>query len=132
MIEMLGKLAGYTNGVVAIVGVLGTCFLGWLATRFVSRREFSSFEARLAEATAKRDRQVNDRLSDTEGRAADLQRQIDQLPKRSALNRLELDLKETQGDIKKLSTKIDGVTEVMARIERPLNLLVEHHIGFKK
>lgn len=71
-------------------------------------------------------------LADKQAALAQAQAALEQaqqaLPDAATVQSLQVQLAEIEGSVRTLAATVQGQTEVMARIERPLNLLLEHHV----
>jgi hypothetical protein len=56
---------------------------------------------------------------------------LDKLPSEKELQGLSVKLSDLGGKIDTLSVRIDGQESLLERVERPLNLLMEHHLNHR-
>ncbi|MFZ5427196.1 MAG: DUF2730 family protein [Thermodesulfobacteriota bacterium] len=57
---------------------------------------------------------------------------LDNLPQMEALHQIALRLEELAGDQEALKATIDGLRDLLRRVEHPLNLLLEGHLNGKR
>lgn len=60
--------------------------------------------------------------------ADSLEKDIERLPSNAALSALATQLEGLRGDVKAQGAELRGLSEVLERVERPLHLLMEHHM----
>ncbi len=68
------------------------------------------------------------RLADGDVRFARIRADIEHLPDHHDLADLTNRVAAVEGSVKALGATLEGVRDVLARIERPLNSLVDHHL----
>ncbi|MDG3442431.1 hypothetical protein [Nitrospirillum amazonense] len=68
------------------------------------------------------------RMAAVEATCAAVQAEIRHLPDQDALGELRDRIAGVEANVKGLSAGIDGLREVLERIERPLDLLMKHHL----
>lgn len=61
-------------------------------------------------------------------RQTELEQAQKALPDADEVQAMAVQLAEIEGSIKAVMATVQGQAELMARIERPLNLLLEHHV----
>lgn len=61
-------------------------------------------------------------------RLADMEVRIEALPEPDQVAALRESMAKMDGDIRVLNARIESLTEIIARLERPLGFLVEHHM----
>ena len=75
-------------------------------------------------------------MADKQAQLAQAQAALEQaqqaLPDAATVQSLQVQLAKIEGSVETLAATVQGQTEVMARIERPLNLLLEHHLRTDK
>ena len=54
---------------------------------------------------------------------------LEKLPSEKELQGLSVALSDLGGKMDTLSARIDGQEKLLERVERPLNLLMEHHLS---
>jgi NADH:ubiquinone oxidoreductase subunit F (NADH-binding) len=57
-----------------------------------------------------------------------MEKDLERLPSNDALASLATQLEGLRGDVKAQGAELRGLAEVLERVERPLNLLMEHHL----
>ena len=106
---------------VPIIMLFVQAIIAWvlwsLSKKFVSSEIFSQY----------RDK-AEPRLEKMELSVASLDTQLHQLPSKEALHDLSVKLTRLGGDLGPLQARIEGQGQLMERVERPLNLLVEHQM----
>lgn len=95
--------------------------LAW--TLWSLRKQFVSAEHCDGKCTA---------MAEKHAALAQAQAQLEQaqkaLPDADKVQAMSVQLAEIEGSIKALMATVQGQADVMQRIERPLNLLLEHHV----
>ncbi|GAB6037644.1 hypothetical protein JCM15519_38630 [Fundidesulfovibrio butyratiphilus] len=81
-----------------------------------------------SEECAKCREEMSGRVAKAETTLTCLDSRLERLPSESDIRALSAKLSELGGKIDTLSARIDGQEQVMERVERPLNLLMEHHL----
>ncbi len=71
---------------------------------------------------------ANDRIDDRKREHAVLKERVDALPAKDDVHGLGKSVEELRGDVKGLTARVDGLGQILARIEHPLNLLLEHQV----
>jgi cellobiose-specific phosphotransferase system component IIA len=71
-------------------------------------------------------------MAKTQAELAQAQAKLEQaqkaLPDAAEVQAMAVQLAEIEGSIKAVAATVQGQAEIMQRIERPLNLLLEHHL----
>ena len=71
-------------------------------------------------------------MADRQAQLAQAQSKLEQahqaLPDAAEVQAMAVQLAEIEGSIKAVAATVQGQAEIMQRIERPLNLLLEHHL----
>lgn len=73
-------------------------------------------------------RLAGEKQAKTDLALAKLEQAQDSLPSADEVANMRVQLAEIEGSIKAVMATVKGQAELMARIERPLNLLLEHHV----
>ncbi len=81
-----------------------------------------------AEECAKCREEMTGRVAKAETSLVCLDSRLERLPSEGELRALSVKLSELGGKIDTLSARIDGQESIMERVERPLSLLMEHHL----
>ena len=121
-LDLATRIAGIVGGV---LGFLGGAVL-WMARNTLATKAelHSSFEAHGEEHD-----ELNRRLEEGESKFAAILADLEHLPGHSDLNDIRDRIAAVEGEVKALAATIDGLKEVLERVERPLNILVEHHMN---
>lgn len=98
------------SAIVLIIQGLGLWALWSLRKQFVGREHCDT------QCQAMRDKQT------------ELEQAQKALPDADEVQALQVQLAEIEGSIKAVMATVQGQAELMQRIERPLNLLLEHHV----
>lgn len=99
--------------IAGIGGLVASAVLWRLKGEFASKADMAATQAR---------------LDDVETDVAEIKVRLTMLPDHEDMAELKTRLASVEGSVRVVSTELAGVREVMERIERPLNLLVEHHM----
>jgi hypothetical protein len=103
---------------VQIILILGQGLLGWvlwsLRKQFVPREHCATKCEALAQ------------------KQAELAQAQKALPTAAEVRDMQIQLAEIEGDIKTVKATVEGHLELMQRLERPLNLLMGHHLRGEK
>ena len=73
-------------------------------------------------------KQLTDKQIKLEQAQAKLEQAQQALPDAAEVQAMAVQLAEIEGSIKAVMATVQGQAELMQRIERPLNLLLEHHV----
>lgn len=97
------------------IAALGLNVLGWwvmwsLSRKFVSAESCASCR------------------KDMDGRLATLEIQAREIPDAAVMQDIRDGLADVAGALREQSAKVSGLESLIERIERPLNLLLEHHL----
>jgi predicted nucleic acid-binding Zn-ribbon protein len=76
-----------------------------------------------------RHKETEKRLEDGAEKFATILADLDHLPNHKDISDLKDRIGAVEGSVKALGATINGLKDVIERIERPLNILVEHHMG---
>jgi len=121
ILDMMLKVGGLLTGLVGMIGG----GLAWAARHtLVSQVDFEAWVTGHGNAHSALDR----RLAEGETRFALLQSSLDHLPDHDDVAELKERITKVEGSVEALGERIDGLREVLERVERPLNLLVDHHM----
>ena len=87
------------------------------------RREFVG-----QDACGKRCQAMDEKQAALAQTQAKLEQAHQALPDAAEVQAMAVQLAEIEGSIKAVAATVQGQAEIMQRIERPLNLLLEHHL----
>ena len=74
-------------------------------------------------------RECDGRTADVEKRAGEIEIDLaKRLPRDGEVASLQVNIEKLRGEQKALTEAIHGLNEAINRVERPLNLLMEHHL----
>ncbi len=73
--------------------------------------------------------QTSNKQAETDLALASLKQAQDALPSADEVANMRVQLAEIEGSIKAVMATVQGQADLMQRIERPLNLLLEHHVS---
>lgn len=125
----LGEFAisaqAWTFGLTCLVGLVqGLVLWGLWSLRktFVTTKQCG--ECRLACR-----KEVDGRLNKQDARAGELHDKVSQAAPREEAAELAKQVEVVRGTINTLRATVEGLGELLARAERQLNLLMEHHLG---
>lgn len=101
-------------------------FLGawamWSMTRkFVTREDCTSCSVKIVE-----------RVSNLENQRTCIDVKLDKLPQMQALHDIALRQEELAGQMEALKATIEGLRDVLRRVETPLDLMLEGHLNGKR
>ena len=115
------KIAGLVGGVLGAIGG-GAVWLArhTLVTQDDLRERFEAHETD--------HKTLEQRLTDGDIRFNSIRSDISHLPNHQDLDDLKRRMGEVEGSVKTLAESIEGLKEVLKRIETPLNLLVKTHM----
>lgn len=68
------------------------------------------------------------RVGETKNRLQTVELKVESMPKISAVHEIMLAIEEVKGEQKALTERIAGLSEILRRLEHPLDLLTQHHI----
>ncbi len=68
------------------------------------------------------------RVGETKTRLQAVELKLESMPKVTAVHEIMLALEEVKGEQKALAERIAGLSEILRRLEHPLDLLTQHHI----
>ena len=116
--ETLIKVASL-SGILALVLQAVFAWLLWsLRREFMTRRECAKCHA-----------ETDDRMGELAQRQAAVEMSMKMFPTRKELGEVRLEMESLRGDNAALRSEIKGLAELLARVEKPVALLVEHHIN---
>ena len=114
LMDHLGKWSPLILGLLQVVGL----WVIWsLRRQFMTREDCSQQCKKLA-----------DKQTAQEAKQAALEAAHQSMPSAEDLERIQERLGGIEGEMKGMSATLKGQAEIMVRIERPLNLLLEHHV----
>lgn len=114
-----------------VVSLLVLAFQGLLTWVLWSmRKEFvsSTHCGNQCKAAAEKRAELEKAQAKLEQEQARLEQAQKALPDADEVQAMAVQLAEIEGSIKAVMATVQGQAELMARIERPLNLLLEHHV----
>lgn len=116
------KVVGVIGGALGAIGG-GVVYLArhTLVTQDDLRERFEEHEADHKE--------LDKRLVEGERQFAAIQADLEHLPDHEDIADLKDRIGAVEGSVQALGATIDGLKEVLERVERPLNILVEHHMN---
>ena len=117
--------------VLAVIGVGVAVLIMRLKEVFVTKAHFHEFREKHAEDHQHIDQRHEDtvkRLDDGAKQFAIIQADIAHLPNHKDISDLKDRISGVEGSVKVLATSIDGLREILQRVERPLNRLVDNHM----
>lgn len=94
-------------------GVVATAVLWRLKGEFASKADMKA---------------AQDRLDEVETDVAEIKVRMTTLPDHEDMSELKTRLASVEGSVRVVSTELAGLREVMERIERPLNRLLDFHM----
>ncbi len=118
-----GTVALLVGAVVTVMTAVNTAAWFVLRAVFVSRTDMTDALDRLA-AELTRAREA--RIGEAEAR---LDARVGAMASADELGEVKLSIARVEGTVGALAGKIDGLAAVIARLENPLNLLVQHHLS---
>lgn len=120
-IDLGFKIAGLVGGLLGSIGGIAV----WMARRTLVTQEDlrASFDAHNGQH-----RELDKRLADGERQFVIIRTDIEHLPDVDDLADLKGRVGGVEGSIRALTATVDGLKDVLERVERPLNILVEHHL----
>ncbi len=100
---------------------------GWWSLKrvFVSYEALDRYKTQMGDRLAEIERQ---QMATAAARKR-LEGRLDQLPTAREMQAIFLALKELEGDVKSMDSKIEGLDHATSRLERSLDLLTESHLG---
>lgn len=104
--EIAGPLIG-------LAGLVSTAILWRLKGEFASKADLQ---------------ETLDRLDTVETEMVGVRAKLDTLPNHEDMSNVRERLASMEGAIKVAAEQIEGLRQVMARLERPLNQLIDHHM----
>lgn len=115
------KIAGLVGGVLGAIGG-GAVWLArhTLVTQDDLRERFDEHE--------EDHKELDKRLAEGERQFEAIKTDLSHLPDHNDISDLKDRIGAVEGSVKALEATIDGLRDVLERIERPLNILVEHSI----
>jgi hypothetical protein len=120
-IDLGFKIAGLVGGLLGSIGGVAV----WMARRTLVTHDDlrASFDAH-----DDRHKELDKRLADGERQFAVIRSDIEHLPDVDDLADLKDRVGDVEGSIRALTATVGGLKDVLERVERPLNILVEHHL----
>lgn len=123
----------------AILGIAVTILIWRLKEMFVTRADFLDYQKNHDVKHGDHEKEhvrLDDRHQDVERRLEDgaekfatIIADLEHLPDHKDIADLKDRIGDVEGSVKALSATINGLKEVLERVERPLNILVEHHMS---
>jgi len=117
--------------VLEALGAISTLLLGLFGWMHWSLRKEMVTKSELATYRAAHDKAHKDldaRLAEGENRFNEIKADIEHLPNHKDLEALGGRLGKIEGSIEKLTAMIGGLKDVLARVEKPLDVLVANHL----
>ncbi|BAE49275.1 hypothetical protein [Paramagnetospirillum magneticum] len=109
----------------ALLGTIGGVLIWMVRHTLVSQDDL---RARFEEHDEDH-KELDKRLVDGERQFAAILADLEHLPDHEDIADLKDRIGAVEGSVKALGATIDGLKEVLERVERPLNILVEHHMN---
>ncbi|MEO0034331.1 MAG: hypothetical protein RLZZ501_354 [Pseudomonadota bacterium] len=117
-LETLLQVAGPAGGLLGLIAGVAV----WLARQTLVTHE--DLRAWRAEHDREHDA-LDRRLADGERQFAAILADLDHLPDQDDLDDIKTRIGDIEGSVRALVATIDGLKDVLERVERPLNILVE-------
>ena len=124
MIELLKAM----NAALPLVSIIGTvlfaCCMWYLSRSFATRAEHHAVQARLRDMECK--------TGDIEKLVSSVSLRLDALPGGDSWQQMQTSIEGLRGQSAVLLAKIEGQSDVLKRVEHPMQLLLEHHLRGEK
>ena len=110
----LSDITDAAGPLAALAGLVATAILWRLKGEFASKADLQ---------------QTRDRLDTVEAEIERVCTRLEMLPDHEDLSDVRERLASMEGAIKVASEQVEGLRQVMVRLERPLNQLIDHHMN---
>lgn len=115
-----GLVREWWPGIALLINVLALWIMWSLRQQFVTRKHCNSCQEKL-----------DARVSTLEQQKTCVDIKLDNLPQMEAMHEMSLRQEQLSGEIAALKATIEGLKELLKRLERPLDLMVEGHLNGK-
>lgn len=112
----------------AAASILGIFFATRKSVQNVARKAEDD-DREVALKIEEGDDALKKRLDQLEKSQDRLANRLDATPSREELHELKIEISELDGKMGRLSAQMEGMTDVLKRLETPLNMMMEHHMN---
>ncbi len=120
-LDVVTRIAAIVGGLLGFIGGVALWVVrSTLATKEDLRKSFAAHDVEHDE--------LNKRLEEGERQFATIMADLEHLPGQHDLMEIRDRIAGVEGEVKALGATIDGLREVLERVERPLNRLVDFHM----
>ena len=112
------RLLSFLITVIQIALTIGLIYLG---SKFVGKKD--------CEKKCQENKKTLDGIKD---RQKDVEQTLEGIPSVRDMRSIDKRLGDIEGDVKALRVSSEAQTDAMERLERPVNLLLQHHLGREK
>lgn len=106
--------------ILVVMNFLGMWIMWSMSKKFMTREDCSKCAGG-----------IGDRVATLEKQKTCVDIKLDSLPQVETLHEISLRQEQLSGEIAALKATIDGLKELLKRLERPLDLMVEGHLNGK-
>ena len=114
ILKFLNEIAG----VLAVLATLSTIMLAFFRAKYVNKTDF----AEAMDGHQAKNQQLENAITK-------LRSDLEHLPDTKSLHALDTELERLRGDMKALSQQVIGLGDILAKVEKPLELLIEDRLN---
>lgn len=119
--EMPAWLKDWWPALLVTANFLGAWAMWSMNRKFVTREDCTKCAV-----------QIGERVSNLENQRTCIDVKLDKLPQMQALHDIALRQEELAGQMEALKATIEGLRDVLRRVETPLDLMLEGHLNGKR